>query len=167
MNLVQLGYFSKTHGLKGHLVLKAEVDFFADELKVVFVEIAGAKAPYFISEMKQSGGNTIIALEDMAMVEKAKALVGKKVFMDGQFLDTEEDGPDWTGFELVDKHYGPLGKITSVTDNGQQVLLSVDHKGREVMLPLVDEFVERVDEAAKKLYFNAPDGLIDLYVNEI
>ena len=164
MNLAPLGYFSKTHGLKGHLVLKAETGFFSDELKVLFVELAGAKAPYFISDLKQSGGNTIIALEDMASLEKAKTLIGKKVFIEESLIDAEEPEFDWVGFELVDKHYGLLGNITAVTDNGQQVLLSVNYKGKEVILPMVDAFVEKVDEAAKKIHFNAPKGLIDVYL---
>lgn len=166
MNLVALGYFSKTHGLKGHLVLKAESDFFVDDLKVLFVEIAGAKAPYFVSDLKQSGGNITIALEDMETLEKAKTLIGKKVFVDEALIDAEDGELNWTGFELIDKHYGLLGNITSVTDNGQQVLLSVDHKGKEVMLPLVEEFVEKVDETEKKIWFNAPEGLIDVYLGE-
>jgi 16S rRNA processing protein RimM len=166
MNLAPIGYFSKTHGLKGHLVLKADRDFFADRLQALFIEVAGAKAPYFISELKQSGGNTIIALEELDTVEKAKKLIGKTVFIDESLIEAEEEEANWVGFELVDKKYGPLGKITEVTDNGQQVLLSIDHKGKEVILPLVEEFIERVDEEAKKLYFNAPEGLIDLYLDE-
>ena len=166
MNLASIGYFSKTHGLKGHLVLKASSGFLAEELKALFVEVAGAKAPYFISDLKQSGGNTIIALEELDTVEKAKKLVGKAVFIDENLVNAEEGEEDWIGYELVDKHYGSLGIITEVTDNGQQVLLSIDHKGQEVILPLVDEFIERVDEEAKKLYFNAPEGLIGLYLSE-
>jgi 16S rRNA processing protein RimM len=166
MNLAPIGYFSKTHGLKGHLVLKADRDFFTDRLQALFIEVAGAKAPYFISDLKQSGGNTIIALEELDTVEKAKKLIGKTVFIDENLVHTEGEEEDWTGYELVDKHYGVLGEITSVTDNGQQVLISVNHKGQEVILPLVDEFIERVDEEAKKLFFNAPEGLINLYLSE-
>lgn len=166
MNMARIGYFSKTHGLKGHLVLKADSDFFADRLQALFIEVAGAKAPYFIKELKQSGGNTIIALEELDSVEKAKKLIGKAVFIDETLVDQEEAEDDWTGFELVDKHHGPLGKITSVTDNGQQMLISVEHRGKEVILPLVEEFIERVDEDAKTLYFNAPEGLISLYLEK-
>jgi hypothetical protein len=30
----------------------------------------------------------------------------------------------------------------------------------------VEDFVERVDEEAKKLFFNAPEGLIEVYLEE-
>jgi hypothetical protein len=31
---------------------------------------------------------------------------------------------------------------------------------------MVDDFVEKIDEAEKKIFFNAPQGLIDLYIAE-
>jgi len=33
-------------------------------------------------------------------------------------------------------------------------------------LPLADEFIEKIDENAKKIWFNAPEGLIDIYLEE-
>lgn len=164
MDLSQIGYFSKTHGVKGHLVLKSDRDFFAEELKAVFVESATGKAPYFVSEVKEAGKDIVIALEEVPSVEKARALVGKSVFIDTALLNEEEEGEDWTGFELIDKEHGSLGLIESVSDNGQQVLLSLQYKGKEVILPLVEAFIERIDGEAKKLYFCAPDGLIELYL---
>ena len=164
MNLVHFGYFGKTQGLKGQLVLKTELNFFADDLKVLFVEMAGEKAPYFVANLKETNLGILVTLEDVDVIEKARALVGKQLFIDEVLLDKSEAEMDWTGFELIDKHYGPLGIISGVTDNGQQVLLNVDHKGKEVILPLVEDFIEKIDEAQKKIYFNAPEGLIDVYL---
>ncbi len=166
MNLAPLGYFSKTQGLKGQLVLKAEADFFMDELKVLFVEIAGAKAPYFVGSIRENGNSLVVQLEEVDVVEKAKTLVGKKVFIDAGLIDDSEADFNWLGFELVDARHGVLGLITEVSDNGQQVLLNVNHKGKDVMLPLVEEFIDRVDEVQKKLFYKAPEGLIELYLGE-
>jgi len=166
MDLTQIGYFSKTHGVKGHLILKAEKDFFVDELKAVFIESSTGKAPYFISELKETNGGIIIALEEITAVEKAKTLLGKAVYIDSNLLDEDEDEFDWMGFELIDKIHGSIGAVTGMSDNGRQVLLSVQYKEKEVLLPLVEEFIEKVDEEGRKLYFNAPEGLIDLYIRD-
>lgn len=166
MELTQVGYFSKTHGIKGHLILKADKDFFVEEVKAVFIDSPTGKAPYFISEIKEANNGLILALEDVTAVEKAKALLGKAVFIDSALIDEQEEDFNWIGFELIDKNHGSLGNISGVSDNGHQVLLSIAYKGKEVLLPLVEDFIEKVDEEGKKLFFNAPEGLIDLYIAE-
>lgn len=166
MELASIGYFSKPHGVKGQLILRTESDFAIEALKVLFVEVSGAKAPYFISGYKKSNVGIIVSLEDIDVVEKARTLIGKKVFIDATLIAEEEEEPALLGYELVDKAHGMIGKIISVTDNGHQVLITIDHKGTEVILPLVEEFIERVDDAAKTVYFNAPEGLIDVYLEK-
>jgi len=166
MELSPIGYFSKTHGVKGQLILRTESDFDLETLKVLFVEAAGAKAPYFLSAFKENNTGIIISLEDIDAVEKAKLLLGKKVFIDAALISEEAAETDILGFELIDKQHGSLGAIISTSDNGQQVLVSVNYKGKEVILPLVEEFIEKIDETEKTIFFNAPDGLIDVYLND-
>jgi 16S rRNA processing protein RimM len=164
MELREAGYFSKTHGVKGHLVLKPTADLLPDGLQVVFVDVKGDKAPYFITGLKVAAGNLIVSLENIEKVENAKALVGKKIFVETKFINVTEDEGGWLGFELIDKQHGSLGRIEEVTDNGQQELVHLKYKGKDVILPIVEEFIEQVDEEAKKIWYNAPEGLIGLYL---
>jgi len=166
MDLVQVGYFSKTHGVKGHLILKADKYFFAEDVKAIFLDSSTGKAPYFISEIKEATMGFIVLLEEVSAIEKAKTLLGKAVFIDASFIDEQEEEFNWIGFQLIDKNFGVLGEIGRVSDNGHQVLLSILYKGKEVLLPLVEDFIEKIDEEGKKLYFNAPEGLIDVYLGE-
>lgn len=165
MELTEIGYFSKTHGVKGQLILKTERDFDPEAVKAVFIESPTGKAPYFISEIKESNNGLIVNLEDVLAIEKAKLLLGKKVFIDAALVE-EEEVSEWLGFEVIDKQYGSLGIITSSSDNGSQQLINLLFKGKEIILPLVDDFIESIDETAKKLYFNAPEGLIDVYLGD-
>lgn len=166
MELAYVGYFSKTHGVKGQLILRVEHDFLEDDIKALFIETTAGKAPYFIKEIKENKSGFIVSLEDLDAVEKARLLTGKKVFIDAQFLSPEEEDFNWLGYELIDKHHGSIGNISDVTDNGQQILITINFNGKEIMLPLVEDFIERIDEAGKKLFFNAPEGLIDVYLGE-
>lgn len=164
MELQPIGYFSKTHGVKGQLVLKTEKDVDEQGLKALFVESSSGKAPYFVSELKEAGGSLIVSLEEIQTVEKARLLIGKTVFADASLVSEVETDDVWIGFEVLDKQHGSLGLVSAVSDNGSQVLLSLRYKEKEVILPLVEEFIEQVDEESKKIYFNAPEGLIDLYL---
>jgi 16S rRNA processing protein RimM len=144
--------------------LRTELDFDIEELRALFVEEAGGRAPYFVSEIRESGPGYVVTLEEVDQVEKARTLVGKKVFIATDLIMEHQPETDWIGYELADKTHGSLGKITGVSDNGQQVLVTLVYKGKEVILPLVEEFIESVDEAGKRILFDAPDGLIDLYL---
>jgi len=166
MELVYVGYFSKVHGIKGQVVLKTEREIFIDEVNAVFVETTSGKAPHFISDIKENKGGLILSLEELDSVEKARALTGKKVFVDASFVAEEEEDFEWTGFELIDSRHGSLGQIREVSDNGVQLLVTIDFKGQEIILPLVEDFIERIDEAEKKLFFKAPEGLIDMYLGK-
>lgn len=164
MDLKQVGYFSKTHGVKGHLILKSDLYFDLD-LKALFLETqGGGKAPYFISEIKETSQGLIVLLEEITSVEKAKTLIGKSVFIESKYVEEEEADFDWIGYEVIDEKHGLLGKVNGMSDNGQQVLLSLEYKGNEVILPLVEDFIKSLDEKAKRLHYRAPEGLIDIYL---
>ncbi len=167
MELESIGYFSKTHGIKGHLIIKADKDFFMEEVKAVFIETPTGMAPYFVKTFSENNNGFIIELEDVDAVEKAKTFIGKKVHISADLMDEAEAEFDWIGYEIIDKTYGSLGTVFSTSDNGQQVLVTVKFKEKEIILPLVDDFIEKIDETEKKLFFNAPEGLIDVYLSDI
>jgi 16S rRNA processing protein RimM len=163
MDLAEVGYFSKTHGVKGQLILKCKVDFYYEELKALFIETATGKAPYFVSEIKPNKDGFIVGLEDIISLEKASALTRKSVFIN-QDLIIENEETDWNDFELIDANHGSLGKVLETVDNGTQVLITLNYKNTEILLPLVEELIERVDEDAKKIYYNSPIGLVEMYL---
>ncbi|MBL7921049.1 MAG: 16S rRNA processing protein RimM [Bacteroidia bacterium] len=167
MELESIGYFSKTHGVKGHLIIKADKDFFIEDVKAVFIETPTGMAPYFIKTFSENNNGFIIELEDVDAIEKAKTFIGKQVHISADLIDEAEADFDWIGYEIIDKTYGSLGEVFSTSDNGQQVLVTVKFKEKEVILPLVDDFIEKIDETEKKLFFSAPEGLIDVYLSDI
>lgn len=166
MNLVEIGYFSKTHGIKGQLILKSDSEFYFEEVNAFFVEISGSKAPFFIKDIKENNNGLIILLEEFDTQEKAKTLIGKKVFVDEQFIAENENEHNWLDYELIDHNLGNLGKINEVNESGPQILVSLIYKEKEIMLPLVEELIENIDEEGKKIHYKSPEGLIDLYLSD-
>jgi len=166
MDLVEIGYFSKTQGIKGHLILRTELEFFFEEVNALFIDSEGSRAPYFVSEIKDTNNGLVVLLEEINAIEKAKQLIGKKVFIDSKFLAGQSEEQDWMGYELIDKNFGSLGNITEVNDTGYQLLVSINYKDKEIILPMVEEFIESIDEAAKKIHYNSPEGLIEIYLDE-
>ena len=79
MNLIPIGYFSKTHGLKGHLVLKVTSQINTINLKAFFIETNGSQAPYFIEEITKFKEDYLVKLETVDNVDLASKLKNSEV----------------------------------------------------------------------------------------
>ena len=71
------------------------------------------------------------------------------------------------GFKVVDSVYGDIGVLQEVIEYPAQPLFQVMKNGTEILIPVIDEVIDRVDRELKTLYITAPNGLIDLYLGEI
>ena len=165
MNLVRVGYFSRSHGTKGHVVLKLETELETEGLDLIFLEIGGSSAPYFVQEIKWAGNDAVLKLEGIDGPEAAKSLLNKPVSADAKHVIQEEDD-DLSGYELIEKQLGSLGQVKELSNNGTQDLIHLIYKGKEVILPLVDAFVVAIDQEKRQIHYTAPEGLIDLYLEE-
>ncbi|MEG2850125.1 MAG: 16S rRNA processing protein RimM [Raoultibacter sp.] len=68
----------------------------------------------------------------------------------------------WQGFTVHDADRGLLGTISNVIENPAQHLVCVQGEAGEIMIPLVDEFVQAIDSAGKRLEVSVPQSLLDL-----
>jgi 16S rRNA processing protein RimM len=67
------------------------------------------------------------------------------------------------GFSVIDANHGEIGKIDDVIDLSANPLLQIMNGKKEVLVPLLPGLVQKVDRKNKKLYIDAPEGLIGLY----
>ena len=67
------------------------------------------------------------------------------------------------GFEVIDKEKGNIGKIKEFIDTNQTIMI-IENGEKEILIPVVDEVIDRLDRDAKTMYITAPDGLIDIYL---
>ena len=56
-----------------------------------------------------------------------------------------------------------IGLIQRVDDRSPQALFVIEHQGREVLVPVVDDFIEKVDKKNREIRLRLPEGLLDLY----
>ena len=82
--------------------------------------------------------------------------------MGGQVADHGTITADGVVFTVTDVQKGYLGEITDVDETTINVLLRVDHKGEELLIPAVEELITEADHEARSLTVSLPEGLIDL-----
>ncbi len=169
---VQIGYTKKTHGLGGELKVNIDAAMLEDFIKteLVFLEERGSKTPYFIEKVR-IGNEVIVKFEDVNVKETAQNLTGKAIFLrESDVLEDSEremELPDegygyCLNFILIDKTVGEVGKIEDILDMPAQQMAVVEHAGRQVYVPLIPQFIEKVDKKGRKVFVNLPEGLLEL-----
>ncbi len=164
-----IGYVSKTRGLKGEVQLFFEFDDYKRlELDVVFLQLDGKLVPYFVKRVTTFPNRTAyVFFDDVDHIDSAKALVRKSVYLPNNKLP-ERDPDDFhltdlKGYTVIDKSYGALGEIIEVHQYPQQFVAAVIYKGNELLFPLTEEWMLKVDRASNTLEVDLPEGLIDIY----
>lgn len=173
-NFFEAGVLVKTHGLHGSILISLNPGHFfqLNEGNALFVELDGLIVPFIIEEIDYSGTHSAyVFLRHSRSLNAAKALAGKSFWLEKEILATRPKEkktrrPDTLlGFEAVEKNYGSLGVIVNVIE-GKQALLVIDFKGKEVMFPLIEQTLDKIDHQNRIIYLVAPEGLIDFYLDD-
>lgn len=168
----ELGYFAKTHGTKGELLLFLDVDepLAYSELNALFVELNRQLVPYLIRQINVQGKKAIVLLQNIDHIENAQKLVGKKVYLPLEVLPSLPESDFYyhevIGFTLVDENKGNLGTVNQIYEGATQDLIGMEYKGKEILIPVVDEIVLNLDRQNKLLHVRLPEGLLEIYLQE-
>ena len=167
MDTKEIGYISKTHGLKGHVILRLnELVNIDEDIKSVFLDLNGSQVPYFITECRPNNTGYILKLETIDVVETSKKLIGKKAFALPDFiLEEDESLKEFIGYAIIDSKLGNIGNIIDVDEKTDNAIVRVIHpSGAEIILPFNDDLIIEIDDDLKTIEFNAPEGLIEMYL---
>lgn len=168
-----LGHIAKIVGFKGQISALLDVTdpYEYSELESVFVEINNALVPFFIDFISiNDKGFAKIKFEGVDTEQAAKALVKKQLFLPLTILPKLEGNQFYfheiEGFKVNDQQKGFIGKVVKVLEVNNNPLLELNFEGKEILIPLQDEFLIKVDRESKNLEVKCPEGLIDLYLND-
>ncbi|MBK9328679.1 MAG: 16S rRNA processing protein RimM [Sphingobacteriales bacterium] len=165
MELIRIGKVLKTHGYKGNLKIYID-EFYMDdfeELSIIFIN----NLPYFITSKDiNSESQAIILLEEIDSKEKAHPLQGKDIFAKDddltEILD-EEEYAHLAGYELTDRTAGTIGTIEKIVELPFQFMAQIFRDKKEILIPLNDDFILKIDEKKKIVEMKLPDGFLDVF----
>ena len=166
----KLGKIVKTRGFKGSLTIFIEVGAPKDFKKTesVFVEINNKLIPFFIDQyVIGSKKQVYINFSGIENETQAEDLVNKNLYLPNSFLPKENEEllfmKSLMGFQLIDENLGEIGTVTDFYDIPGNQLLSVQIDEEEILIPFKEPIIQKVDQQEKKIFIQAPDGLIELY----
>lgn len=166
-----LGKIVSKFSFKGEVLIKLDTDEPESytELESVFLDYDGNLVPFFIEKSSLHKSDLLrVKFEDVESEADADDLMKCDIYLPLSMLP--ELGEDQfyfheiIGFTVVDESYGTVGTLTAINDTTAQALFEIEKDGKQILIPMNDEFLQKVDKKNKIIHVATPEGLIDLYL---
>lgn len=174
--LIIVGRLRKAHGIRGDLLVEpitdAPAELFAAGRRLFAGTATGDPSPdgrtLTVRDVRtQHDGFLVIRFEEIADRTEAERWRHRYLLVEADAVSPPAEGEVWV-HELVgmtvERPTGePLGEVREVYELPQGLALDVARGagGERVLLPFREEFVQRVDRAARRVVATPPEGLFE------
>ena len=167
-----LGKIVKKYSFKGELLAKLDTDEPAiyENLDAIFIDLNSTLIPFFIEKSQLHKSDSLrLKFDGINNEEDAEALLKSDLYLPLELLPKLEGNKFYfheiINFKLIDENFGLVGVVKGVNDTTAQALFEVDRDGIEILIPLNDDFIKKIDRTNKSITVNTPKGLIELYLD--
>lgn len=167
-DMITIGEILKGYGLKGQMqVMLRGVDVAdLDAVTEISAILADESVQTLTLEKFHSAGRKLIMtlanVTDRMTVDK---LVGAILLVPASQLPEsnadEQPTSDLIGYGAYTMDGDRIGIVNEVLELPASDVLQVTHDGRDVLIPLVDEFVKEIDRVERRLKIFVIEGLLD------
>lgn len=166
----KIGKLVAVHGLQGELVLKHELGKKTSlkGLQALFIEDKkNSFLPWFIESAKiKSEEEIYIKLEGADTREAAMKLTPKECWLpepDFKKFAAKSAPVSLLGYTVINNGES-LGEILEVIEQPHQVLCRLEIQSKEVLIPVHEGSLEKIDHRKKQVLVQLPEGLLDVYL---
>ncbi|MCD4734659.1 MAG: ribosome maturation factor RimM, partial [Bacteroidales bacterium] len=136
-----------------------------------FVDIGGQLIPLIINQIIfRKGNQAMVILDEIETSDGAEGYVGLELYLPLAYLPPLSGNNFYfhevIGYTVIDKNYGRLGDIQRVLEQTSQPVFVIIHGEKEVLIPVADEIILKVDRKKKEIMVDSPEGLIDIYLSK-
>ena len=167
---ISIGKLVATFGIKGEMVLRHHLGKKSalKGLETAFIEDKrDAFLPYFIESARIKNEEELyIKFEGINTREAALKLVQKPLWLTADEFHKHAGASapiSLLGFHAI--HAGEdLGEILEVIEQPHQLLCRIEINGKEVLLPVHEDTLQKIDKKKKQVHLQLPDGLLDVFL---
>lgn len=160
MELVRIGKIVNTHGIKGELRILSDFEF-KDKVfkKGVKVYVGKKKKKFIINSYRFHKIFDMVTFEGFNNINDVEYLKGDFVYVNEEDLNLKENEilkSKLIGFDVIIDNKN-VGKITEIFWAKANDVIRVNEN---ILIPYVDEFIEKLDKENKKIYVKNVGGLL-------
>ena len=167
-NHVKIGTVVSKHGYKGLIkvsLLLSNIKAFQD-IDFIFLDIDRCLIPFKVDKINSSSDNSIILkLQELNSDEDASEVILKNVYLDkknSKFIDEESFFYNELLNFIVFKDSKKIGKIVNINDKLPQPVFEILINDKKFMVPIHDDFIQKIDKEKKSIHIVIPDGLLEI-----
>ena len=137
-------------------------------LKALFLEDRnGSVLPWFIESTRiKSETEIFLKLEGIQTKEAATPILQKEVWLpeeDFQKYAARTAPASLLGYEVINEGKS-LGNILELIEQPHQMLCRLEIENKEVLIPLNESSLKKVDQKKKQVVVELPEGLLEIYL---
>ena len=170
MQYFKAGKLVAVLGLKGELILKHELGKKSSlkDVKAIFIEDKkDSFFPWFIETAKARSANEILLkLESIDTREAAAKISQKEIWLteeDFKKLSAKSAPANLLGYTIINNKER-LSEVLEVIEQPHQMLCRIEINKKEVLIPINESFLKKIDHKKKEVIVELPEGLLDIYL---
>jgi len=164
-----LGEIISKFSFSGEMLIKLDTDSPKEyeNLESIFINLNNSLIPFFVVKSKLHKSSLLrVKLEDITSEDEVRKLFKKKVYLPLSKLPSLTGKKFYyheiIGFKVIDKDKGMIGMIESINHQTSQALLIIKTNFSDILIPIHDNLIEKLDKKKKQLIVSLPEGLIEL-----
>jgi 16S rRNA processing protein RimM len=166
---VALGRVIGVHGLAGEVAIRASGDspegIARYEVVTWAPALQGEEHRLDIESCRIHKGVALVKFRGVNSRDEAEELVGGTLTVPRGDLKPADEGRhyvvDLIGLPVETTTGEAVGSITDVIETGANDVFVLDVNGREVLIPVVDHIVKKIDMTGRKIVIEVMEGLLD------
>ena len=165
-DLLKVGVITTTHGIRGEVKVypTTDADRFLD-LEYVLLDTGREKRKLEIENVKYFKNLVILKFRGIDNINDIERYKGKDLLVTRENALPLEEGEyylaDIIGANVYTEDGILFGSLEDVIETGANLVYSVQHEGKEVLLPVIDDCVKEVNVEEKKVIVHIMKGLLD------
>ena len=167
-----LGNIVSKYSFKGEVLVKLDTDDpeIYENMESVFVSLGNNLVPFFIKRCRLHKSNLLrIDFEEVKSESDADRIMKSGLYLPLTMLPKLTGNKFYyheiVGFTMIDAVHGDIGIVQSVNDTTAQALFEVQKEDKQLLIPVSDDIITKVDRANKSIFVKTPEGLVDLYLS--
>lgn len=172
MSYIKIGKLVSAFGISGELVLQHHFGKKTSlkDLPAIFLEDRkDSFLPWFVESSKaRLADEVLVKLEGVNDREAALKLLQKEVWLpeaQAQQFAAKSAPISLLGYVIVNNKE-PIGPILELIEQPHQLLCRLEIEGKEVLIPLHEESLQKIDHKKRVINVELPDGLLDIYLGK-
>ncbi|MGG1514672.1 ribosome maturation factor RimM [Paenibacillus oryzisoli] len=168
-SLKTVGKIVNSHGIRGELKVVPETDFperFDKGSELIIVDAKNVQTPVTVKTSRLHKNVFIVQFEQFSNINDVEKFKGALLKIEGKHQQPLEEGEYYyheiIGCKVVTEEGRELGEISEILTPGANDVWVVSlGKGKELLLPVIDDVVLDVDVPNKTIRIHLMEGLME------